>query len=57
MSAEGALTRWLRGAPTAVFVAYAVLASFTTYFAMYAFRKPFAAASSAEPCGAFERLG
>lgn len=45
MSAEGALTRWLRGAPTAVFVAYAVLASFTTYFAMYAFRKPFAAAT------------
>ena len=42
---ERPLTRWLRGAPTAVFVAYASLASFATYFAMYAFRKPFAAAS------------
>lgn len=40
---EGRLTRWLRAAPTAAFVGYAVVASFATYFAMYAFRKPFAA--------------
>lgn len=40
---EGAVTRWLRQAPTAAFVGYAVVASFATYFAMYAFRKPFAA--------------
>lgn len=43
--AERPLTRWLETAPAAAFVGYAVLASFTTYFAMYAFRKPFAAAS------------
>lgn len=41
--AEGPVTRWLRTAPTAAFVGYTVLASFATYFAMYAFRKPFAA--------------
>jgi hypothetical protein len=40
--------RWLRTrlatAPKPVFVAYAVAAAFATYFCMYAFRKPFAAA-------------
>ena len=36
------LTRWLEGAPTAVFTAYATIAAFATYFCMYAFRKPFA---------------
>jgi hypothetical protein len=35
----------LERAPRAVFVVYAVFASFSTYFCMYAFRKPFAAAS------------
>lgn len=39
------LTRWLSGAPDWVFTLYVIAASFTTYFAMYAFRKPFAAAS------------
>jgi hypothetical protein len=39
-----ALTRWLEHAPAPVFVGFAILAAFTTYFAMYAFRKPFAAA-------------
>lgn len=34
----------LAKAPTAVFVTYAVVASFGTYFCMYAFRRPFAAA-------------
>lgn len=39
------LRPFLGRAPRAVFVLYAVLASFSTYFCMYAFRKPFAAAS------------
>lgn len=40
-----ALTRWLERAPRGVFVAYAAVVAFATYFGMYAFRKPFAAAS------------
>lgn len=39
------LTRMLERAPTPVFVSYAIVAAFTTYFCMYAFRKPFAAAT------------
>jgi hypothetical protein len=39
-----ALARWLETAPTPWFVVYAMAAAFTTYFCMYAFRKPFAAA-------------
>src|SRR5262249_12477982 len=38
------LTNWLASAPKPVFVGYAVVAAFATYFCMYAFRKPFAAA-------------
>src|SRR5262249_10193044 len=38
------LTRWLETAPPPVFSAYAMSAAFATYFCMYAFRKPFAAA-------------
>jgi phosphonate degradation associated HDIG domain protein len=38
------LTDWLARAPRHVFVAYAIAAAFATYFCMYAFRKPFAAA-------------
>lgn len=38
------LARWLEAAPAPVFILYAIAASFTTYFCMYAFRKPFAAA-------------
>ncbi|MGB6043867.1 MAG: DUF5690 family protein [Pirellulales bacterium] len=38
------ITRWLENAPTGVFVTYAIIAAFSTYFCMYAFRKPFAAA-------------
>jgi phosphonate degradation associated HDIG domain protein len=38
------LTNWLATAPKPVFVAYAIFAAFGTYFCMYAFRKPFAAA-------------
>jgi hypothetical protein len=39
------LTRWLTRAPDWQFAAYTVGASFSTYFCMYAFRKPFAAAT------------
>jgi hypothetical protein len=38
------LTNKLAAALRPVFVAYAVAAAFATYFCMYAFRKPFAAA-------------
>jgi phosphonate degradation associated HDIG domain protein len=38
------LTNWLATAPEPAFVAYAIFAAFGTYFCMYAFRKPFAAA-------------
>ena len=43
--AEGGITRYLRTGPGFVFNLYAIFAAFTTYFCMYAFRKPFAAAS------------
>jgi hypothetical protein len=39
------LTRWLSSAPSGVLTAYAIAFSFATYFSMFAFRKPFAAAS------------
>jgi hypothetical protein len=38
------LTVWLEKAPAPAFAAYAIVAAFSTYFCMYAFRKPFAAA-------------
>ncbi len=38
------LTRWLESAPAPLFVCYAAAASFSVYFFMFAFRKPFAAA-------------
>lgn len=37
------LTRWLERASPLVFSGYAIFAAFTTYFCMYAFRKPFGA--------------
>ena len=39
--------RWLAAAPAPLFALYAGLMAFGTYFAMYAFRRPFAAASYA----------
>ena len=48
------LTRWLEAQPGLVFSAYAIFAAFCTYFCMYAFRKPFAAASFA---GTSDALG
>jgi hypothetical protein len=41
------LAAWLERAPPSLFAAYAGSAAFATYFSMYAFRKPFAAASFA----------
>ncbi len=38
----GAITRWLGRASAPLFMAYAVVAAFSTYFCMYAYRKPFA---------------
>lgn len=43
----GGLRGWLERAPEPVFALYAGLMAFGTYFAMYAFRKPFAVASFA----------
>lgn len=42
---RGPLTRWLEGASAPAFSLYAGVMGFATYFCMYAFRKPFAAAS------------
>jgi len=43
--ANSKISTYLSKAPNSVFVAYAILASFSTYFCMYAFRKPFGAAT------------
>ena len=48
---ESPVTRWLRTAPPTVFALYGGLAAFFTYFAMYAYRKPFSAASYAHIAG------
>lgn len=40
----GRLNAWLAAAPQPAFTLFAMLAAFSTYFCMYAFRKPFAAA-------------
>ncbi len=42
---KGRLTTFLEAAPAAIFVTYAIAVSFSTYFCMYGFRKPFAAAT------------
>ncbi len=47
----GAITRWLRSAGPTAFALYGGAAAFGTYFAMYAYRKPFAAASYAHVAG------
>lgn len=43
LSRKHAITEWLEDASPAVFSTYAILAAFSTYFCMYAFRKPWAA--------------
>ena len=47
-SQSGRISRALQSVPTPVFAAYAIVAAFSTYFCMYAFRKPFAAAEFAD---------
>jgi len=42
---SGILTPWLERAPSALFVLYASFAAFSTYFCMYAFRRPFTVAT------------
>jgi hypothetical protein len=42
---HSALTNWLATAPKPVFTLFAMTAAFSTYFCMYAFRKPFSAAT------------
>ena len=41
------VTQWLNRRSPAAFAAYAIVAAFGTYFCMYAFRKPFSAATYA----------
>lgn len=48
---QQSVTQWLRRAPPLVFISFAGLAGFITYFSMYAFRKPFTAASFADVQG------
>jgi len=47
----GQTEKWLRSAPPLIFISFAGLAGFITYFSMYAFRKPFTAASFADVPG------
>lgn len=42
---RGPITAWLERAPPGVMSAYAVIAAFTVYFCVYAFRRPFTAAA------------
>jgi hypothetical protein len=44
VSSSHRVTRWLTRASPGLFATYAVVMAFSTYFAMYSFRKPFAAA-------------
>jgi len=46
---QGAVTRFLVSAPPWVFALYGGLSSFAVYFAMFGYRKPFAAAAFAHP--------
>lgn len=41
---QGRISRWLEDSSSTVFSCYAIMAAFSTYFCMYAFRKPFTAA-------------
>lgn len=44
---ESAITRWLSSTSSFKFSVYCIIAAFSTYFCMYAFRKPFSAATYA----------
>ncbi len=45
MGEQNRVTRFLKEAPAWLFSTYAIVAAFGTYFCMYAFRKPFTAAT------------
>ena len=45
---SGKIQQWLQTQPPVVFSIYAIVAAFSSYFSMYAFRKPFAAGSYSE---------
>ena len=45
MTRKRRITNWLDSASPAWFASYAIVVSFCTYFCMYAFRKPFSAAT------------
>ena len=47
---NAAVTRWLARAPDAVFSAWAIVAAFSCYFAMYAYRKPFTSPGKESTC-------
>lgn len=47
MARPSPITAWLTRTSPVAFSAYAIFAAFTTYFCMYAFRKPFTAAAFA----------
>ena len=55
MHRDGRIGQWLGGAPPYLFVGFAIAVSFSTYFCMYAFRKPFAAGTY-EGYGSFAGL-
>ena len=55
MLASHRVTRWLANASPGLFATYAVTMAFTTYFAMYSYRKPFAAAHFSEDTFAIGR--
>src|SRR5258705_10172511 len=44
-TSRGRITTWLERAPAPVMNTYAVVAAFSAYFCVYAFRKPFTAAT------------
>ncbi|MCH7728783.1 MAG: hypothetical protein IH991_20205 [Planctomycetes bacterium] len=41
---QSRITNWLASMPVPVFMTFAIVSAFSTYFCMYAFRKPFSAA-------------
>lgn len=53
---QSALTKWLQSSPRWILIVFAICASFSTYFCMYAFRKPFAAAGYDDPSLTFCNL-
>jgi len=46
VSVGGRLKTWLAAAPAPILTLFAIATSFSAYFCMYAFRKPFAAHGS-----------